>query len=84
MAKRPTKKDTPFDFEASLAELESLVERMEQGDMSLEQSLHSFERGIQLTRACQQALRDAEQKVEMLMEKGQGETLVPLDPPTEP
>ncbi len=60
------KKATP-DFEKALAELEALVEKMEQGDMSLEESLKSFERGIQLTRTCQQALEDAEQKVEQLL-----------------
>ncbi len=60
------KKATP-DFEKALAELEALVEKMEQGDMSLEESLKSFERGIQLTRTCQQALEEAEQKVEQLL-----------------
>lgn len=56
----------PASFEAALAELESLVERMEGGDLSLEESLKSFEQGIALTRSCQQALATAEQKVEML------------------
>lgn len=66
--KKTTTDDTTagFDFEAALAELEGLVERMEQGDTSLEQSLQDFERGIALTRQCQQALQQAEQKVQQL------------------
>lgn len=59
--------DNRFDFEASLKELEGLVERMERGDLTLEESLQSFERGIRLTRECQRALREAEQKVEVLL-----------------
>ena len=62
------KKRTP-EFEKALAELEALVERLEQGDLSLEESLRAFERGIQLTRSCQQALAEAEQKVEQLLEE---------------
>ena len=63
------------DFEKSLKELESLVEKMEHGDLSLEDSLSHFERGVQLSRACQQALKTAEQKVAILMQKdGQEET----------
>lgn len=59
---------TPDDlsFEDALSELESLVERMEQDELSLEDSLKSFERGVALTRTCQQALKAAEQKVEIL------------------
>jgi exodeoxyribonuclease VII small subunit len=55
-------------FEQALAELESLVETMEQSELSLEDSLKSFERGVLLTRTCQQALKDAEQKIEILTE----------------
>ena len=70
MAKsNPGKKSSSTDFEKTLKELETLVEQMEQGDISLEDSLKYFERGIQLTRACQQALKDAEQKVNILLEK---------------
>ena len=61
-----------FDFEASLAELESLVQQMEQGDLTLEDSLAAFERGILLTRGCQTALAQAEQKVNVLMQDAQG------------
>jgi exodeoxyribonuclease VII small subunit len=53
-------------FEKALSELETLVETMEQGELSLEESLKSFERGIFLTRTCQQALKEAEQKIQIL------------------
>ena len=62
-----TKKSYPF--EQSLEKLEQLVERMEAGDLSLEESLKTFEAGIKLTRECQQALARAEQKVKLLIEK---------------
>ncbi|MFN3235960.1 MAG: exodeoxyribonuclease VII small subunit [Pseudomonadales bacterium] len=58
-----------YPFEASLAKLESLVEQMESGDLSLDESLKLFEEGIKLTRECQQALASAEQTVNQLMEK---------------
>ena len=62
------------DFERSLAELETIVEKLEQGDLSLDESLRHFERGVQLTRVCQTALTQAEQKVEILLRKtGAGE-----------
>ena len=64
------KKSPPVDFENALKELEALVEKMEQGDIRLEESLQHFERGIQLTRQCHQALQAAEQKVQVLLEKG--------------
>ena len=55
----PAKKSTQPNFEKSLGELEKLVEKMEQGDLSLEASLEHFEKGVQLSRSCQQALRAA-------------------------
>ena len=58
-----------IDFEASLDRLEQLVERMEDGELSLEESLKVFEQGIKLTRECQQALEEAEQKVQLLLER---------------
>ncbi|CAD6874968.1 exodeoxyribonuclease VII small subunit [Methylomonas methanica] len=61
-----------------MEELEKLVEQMERGDISLEESLKSFERGIRLTRTCQQALQDAEQKVQILLEKNGQQTLEPF------
>lgn len=62
------KKNTP-DFEQSLAELQTLVERLENGELSLEDSLTTFEQGIRLSRECQSALQQAEQKVQMLLER---------------
>ena len=58
-----------YPFEASLEQLETLVEQMESGDLSLDESLKLFEQGIKLTRECQQALATAEQKVKQLMEQ---------------
>jgi len=52
-----------------MSELESLVERLEGGDLPLEDSLKTFERGVTLTRSCQLALKEAEQKVEVLLKK---------------
>ena len=60
--------ETP-DFEASLQTLEALVERMERGELTLEQSLQCFEQGVRLTRECQKALSEAEQRVEILTGK---------------
>ena len=68
-----------INFEAAIAELEALVEEMERGDISLEDSLKKFERGIELTRTCQQALQEAEQKIQMLIEKKQGDEIVDVD-----
>jgi len=59
--------ETPVDFERSLAELEALVEHLEQGDLGLDDALKSFERGVALTRQCQGALKAAQQKVEILL-----------------
>ncbi len=56
----------PVNFEKSLEQLETLVNSMEQGDLSLEASLKAFEKGVKLARSCQQALTEAEQKVELL------------------
>lgn len=60
------------EFEKSLDELEALVKSLEQGELSLEQSLGAFERGVTLTRACQQALKTAEQRVEQLIQRDDG------------
>lgn len=68
-----------INFEDALKELESLVARMEQGDLPLEESLACFERGIVLTRACQQSLKSAEQKIQMLVEKDGRAELQPFD-----
>lgn len=71
-------KRTP-DFEKSITELESLVEKLEGGDLSLEDSLKAFERGVRLTRECQGALEAAETKVEILLQQAGGESLQAFD-----
>jgi exodeoxyribonuclease VII small subunit len=63
------RKKQGVDFEASLEELEGLVERMEEGELSLEESLKTYERGIALSRACQKSLDTAEQRIQILSEK---------------
>jgi exodeoxyribonuclease VII small subunit len=63
------KKPENLSFEEALNELETLVEHLENGDISLDDSLKSFERGVALTRNCQRALSEAEQKVSILTEK---------------
>lgn len=62
------RKKTAVDFEQSLGSLQALVERLESADLSLEESLSAFEQGVALTRECQQALAQAEQKVQQLIE----------------
>lgn len=57
------------DFEAALAELETIVEQLERGELSLEHALRDFEHGVQLARGCQQALKTAELKVQQLVEQ---------------
>jgi exodeoxyribonuclease VII small subunit len=73
------KKTNSINFEKTLAELEQLVAKMEKGDLSLEESLKYFERGILLTKACQQALSEAEQKVSILLNKDGKSELKPFD-----
>jgi len=75
--------ETPPDFETAMRDLEELVERLERGDLPLEESLAAFERGVMLTRACQTALKEAEQKVEILLKKA-GEPAVEEFTPDEP
>ena len=71
-----TKKQVKFDFEMALEELEALVSSMEDGELSLEESLQAFEKGIKLTRECQTALKNAELKVQVLLnENGDTEEL---------
>jgi len=64
------KEKKSMDFEQQLASLEALVESLESGELSLEESLKSFEQGIAVARDCQAALKQAEQKVEVLMRQG--------------
>ena len=64
-----------------MAELEAIVERLEQGDLPLEESLRQFERGVELTRSCQAALKQAEQKVQVLTKgTGAGPVLEDFEP----
>jgi len=69
------------DFEAALAELESLVERLERGDLPLDEALKTFERGVELTRHCQGSLKAAQQKVEILLKRGSGASIEPFSVP---
>lgn len=68
-----------LNYEASVTELESLVNRLEQGDISLEESLKLYESGVLLTRDCQDALQAAEQKVQMLIQQSGQSNLVDFD-----
>lgn len=66
-----------------MSELETLVARMEAGDLPLEEALRNFERGVQLTRDCQQALQNAQQKVQILTQKASGAALEDFAAPTD-
>ena len=66
------------DFEKSLEELESLVEQLESGDLSLDQSLKQFKRGVELTRHCQGVLDQAQQTVQKLMDTDDESSAVPF------
>jgi exodeoxyribonuclease VII small subunit len=72
---KPARTDKLPDFEQSLAELEALVAKLEQGDVPLEDALKTFERGVALTRQCQTALRTAQQKVEILLTRNGEESI---------
>ena len=61
-----------IDLEKALGDLETLVEELESGDLPLEKAMQKFEDGIKLTRSCQSALKDAEQKVEVLLKSAGG------------
>ncbi|HZW60448.1 MAG TPA: exodeoxyribonuclease VII small subunit [Woeseiaceae bacterium] len=68
-----------IDLEKSLADLEALVEELESGDLPLEKAMQKFEQGIKLTRGAQAALKDAEQRVQVLLQSAGGEeALQPL------
>ena len=71
-----------LDYEAAVKELEALVERLEDGDISLEESLKLYERGVLLTRDCQESLQAAEQKVQMLLQQSGQSNMVDFDPET--
>ncbi|WP_306518068.1 exodeoxyribonuclease VII small subunit [Rheinheimera sp.] len=75
------KQANPQQFEQMIAELEAIVQQLEQGDLSLDDALQQFERGVALTRASQQQLQSAEQKVQILLQQNNGEQLVAFTPP---
>ena len=72
-------KSKQIDFEASLGRLEQLVDQLEEGELSLEDSLKAFEQGVKLTRECQEALRKAEQKVNLLLQDNGDLVAEPFD-----
>jgi exodeoxyribonuclease VII small subunit len=73
-----TKPAAPLpNLETSLAEISSLIDQMEHGELTLEQSLEQFERGITLVKHCQKILEEAEQKVQILIQTNQQESLAP-------
>jgi len=73
-AKKTAKEnEETIDFEQSLRSLEEIVRKMEQGELTLENSLEAFEEGVRLTRNCQTALQKAEQKVNILVKNSNGE-----------
>ncbi len=81
MAKKPTPDASPVaNFEQSLDELEQLVDRMEHGNLSLEESLAAYERGVGLYRQCQSALEQAELRVRLLSDPAQPDTAEPFAP----
>lgn len=73
------KKETLPDFEKSLEELETLVEKLESGDLSLDDSLKQFKRGVELTRHCQGVLEKAQQTVEKLVDNNDESSAVELE-----
>jgi exodeoxyribonuclease VII small subunit len=68
-----------INLEKSLADLEDLVEELESGDLPLETAMKKFEEGIKLTRGCQTALKDAEQKVQILLKSTGNEELTDFE-----
>jgi exodeoxyribonuclease VII small subunit len=71
MTRKPRSEAAAPDFEKSLQELESMVTRLERGDLPLAESLALFEQGVALTRQCHSALAEARQRVEILLQEGQ-------------
>ncbi len=85
MARKPPSEASPVaDFESSLDQLEQLVEKMEHGDMTLEESLAAYERGVGLYRRCQGALEQAELRVRLLGDPGNADSAEAFPPATAP
>ncbi len=79
----PKKAEQPASFETSLEQLEHIVSRLESGDLPLEEALGEFERGVQLARAGQQKLQQAEQRVQILLSDDKDAELSPFTPENE-
>jgi len=77
------KKHPPIPFETALAELETLVGQLEQGELILEDALQRFEQGVGLVRSCQNALQAAEQKVAQLIERDGALEILPFGEPAD-
>lgn len=79
------KKDTgiveasPLSFEQSLNELQAIVEALETNQLPLQTALEKFEQGVRLTAQCEKSLKEAEQKVQILLKQGETETLAPFE-----
>ncbi|MCC7257858.1 MAG: exodeoxyribonuclease VII small subunit [Gammaproteobacteria bacterium] len=73
-----------LDLEKALAELEGIVAELESGDLPLEKALRQFERGVKLSRECQASLKDAEQRVQVLVESGLKDLDAPAPEASEP
>jgi exodeoxyribonuclease VII small subunit len=84
MAGKPEAPETPIiqpsNFEQSLAQLEALVAKLESGDLPLDAALASFEQGVRLTRECQGSLSAAQQKVQLLLQRGESIVLEEFEP----
>ena len=81
MPKKPPQVEKALDFEESLTNLDGLVNKLEGGELTLEESLSAFEQGINLTRQCQKHLSRAEQKISMLVGKDENLQLTNFDSP---
>jgi exodeoxyribonuclease VII small subunit len=79
MASKSASTAAPPAFEAALAQLESLVTRLEAGDLPLDEALRTFEQGVRLTRECQSALAAAQQKVQLLLQRGDNIAIEDID-----
>ncbi|WP_336798109.1 exodeoxyribonuclease VII small subunit [Erwinia aphidicola] len=79
----PKKAEPPASFETSLQQLEQIVTRLESGNLPLEEALNEFERGVQLARAGQQTLQQAEQRVQILLSDDKNTELTPFTPENE-
>ena len=79
MASKSASTAAPPAFEAALAQLESLVTRLEAGDLPLDEALRTFEQGVRLTRECQGALAAAQQKVQLLLQRGDHVVIEDID-----